>query len=142
MGLVVGKVTVSFLYDEITSQVQSQITRDLMALQDNWDIQVNEEGTDLDSLFDALGIPKVENAPELVILYRVKDWLPTPPGVTVFKRDLKPSILDTKVDPNPKIGYFLNPQGRDIAPITERYLNRVAPKARGVVDPQVLLLWG
>lgn len=136
------RVTVSLMYDEFTSQVQSQITRDLMALQDNWEVQVNEEGTELNSLFDALGIPKVENAPELVILYRVKEWLPEIPGVTVFKRDLKPSLSETQIDPNPKVGYFLNPQGRDIASITERYLNRIAPQARGIVDPTIILLWG
>ena len=132
---------VSLIYDVLNSQVQGQIVRDLLALK-SYDPFVNTKDIELYGLLDALGIAKTDQPPSLKIIYRVTNWPAPMPTGTLVKRDLKPSPLETKIDPNPQIGYYLTEQGRSGANLTERYLNKNAPRGRGIVDPMILQVWG
>jgi hypothetical protein len=132
---------VSLVYDELDSQVQGQIIRDLLALSKQRPL-VNTDDPELLPILNALHVQTTTTKPSLVVLYRVKKWLAAPRGVTLIKRDLKPRRLDFKIDGNPHVGYYLREQGRPGANLTERYLTRTAPAGKGIVDPLLIQTWG
>ena len=134
---------IGILFDELGSQIQCQIVRDLMILKGKWeDIELNSQDLTTISIAQSLDIPITSQPPIMYIVYRVKDWPRVPAGVKRVNRDLKVTEADIGLDPNPKIGYYLPQQGRDGANLTERYLNRNAPRGKGLVDPMLMLIWG
>ena len=135
---------VGIVYDELNSTVEVQIVRDLLVLGGQWDIAVNDLGGKVDpKLFSEMGIPQVTSPIELCIVYKFgKDWPEHPEGVETVERDLHVSDVEVGLDPEVKIGYYLKPQGRDGANLTERYLNRSYPRGRGIIDPLVTMMWG
>ena len=132
---------VGILFDEMNSQVQCQITRDLMTLHGEFDVEVNTNDHAVQQWLGSLQIPPTTAQPDLYLVYRVKDWPAVPAGAEIVKRDLKPRSADISIDPNPKIGYFLKDQGRPGANRTEQYLNRQAPRGKGITDPAVIMMW-
>jgi hypothetical protein len=113
-----------------------------MLLQRSWDLAINSKDATVISIAQALDIEISNQRPELFIVYRVEAWPKIPLNVKCVKRDLKVSKADIGIDPNPKIGYFLGEQGRNGANMTERYLNRNAPRGKGLADPMIVLVWG
>lgn len=141
--------TVKLFYDTLDSQVQAQIVRDLLVMGGEWEMGISMKDVpeaDKNALMpflEELGIPESFGNPELYIVYKTgDDWPPHPTDCPVVERDLSPGESDISLDGEARIGYFLKPQGRDGANLTERYLNRSYPKGRGYVDPILLSIWG
>lgn len=138
---------VAVVYDKMTSQIELQILRDLMALSEKWPVMLHDEKDQMSpEMLNLANIDVSSDPPMLVIVYKDGDeWpdIPEPYAVLpVIKRDLKPEELRTALDPNPKAGYYLREQGRDGANLTEMYLNRQHPRGNGVSDALIVLLWG
>jgi len=135
--------TVGLVYDKLTDDVLAQIVRDLLILQGGWDFDVNDVSKEISPGWIAsLGLGETLTSPDLYVVYKVGDtWPEVPNGSQCVKRDLKVTDAGIGLDPGPKVGYYLKPQGRTGSNLTERYLNRAYPKGRGVIDPLVMLLW-
>lgn len=141
---------VAIYYDQMNQNVTAQIVRDFLVLSNEFPgLQYLDPNGQVDkSLMQALHI---ELAPQskpvnLYVVYKCGKEYPDVPENEIRKvyRDLSPDDVRTKITQNDpdKIGYYLKPQGRTGANLTERYLNRAYPKGRGVTDPLVLLMWG
>lgn len=137
---------VGILYDRMTDDVKAQITRDFLLLGCEFrDIAFLDKDGAMDSaLMAELEIPRVtEGKPTLYIVYKTgKEWPDSPSDVVRVERDLCPSDVANKLDPTPRVGYYLKPQGRTGANLTERYLNRSYPKGKGFVNQWMLHMWG
>lgn len=135
--------SIGFVYSALNSDVHAQIVRDLLVLSGEWDIEVYDPKNEFSELLGQLQIPKTEEKPELYIIYRTeKEWPESPGDGIKVQRDLKPSGKDIMLNGEPRVGYFLKPQGWDGPNLTERYLNRPYPKGMGVVDPFMIAIWG
>lgn len=138
-------INVGIIYDDFNEDVQVQVVRDLLILAGQWDIQVNDQGKMLpNELLDQLQCKSTEDKPDLYVVYKTTEEWPKYPneGVEVVKRDMKPDDASIGLDPNPRVGYFLKPQGRGYTNRTEMYLNRRHPQGKGVINPWVSLIWG
>lgn len=136
--------SVGIVYDSMTPAVKTQVVRDFIMLASEFsDLACYDVSGKMDtSYLDQLGVPLTTVPPVLYVVYKTGDgWPETPPGVPRVERDLKPSTISQQLSGEPSVGYFLPPQGRNGPNLTERYLNRSAPKGKGVVNPLVLLLW-
>jgi hypothetical protein len=136
---------VGIVYDEMNQSVEAQVTRDFLLLSGEFSdlAYFDQKGEMSASLMEELGIPKTDALPNLYVVYKTGEkWPYTDPGITRVERDLKPEVKGPLLDCNPQVGYFLKPQGRSGANLTERYLNRSYPRGRGVVNPLMLLVWG
>lgn len=136
--------SVGIIYDQMTDSVKTQIVRDFLMLSGEFsDLAYHDPAGSLDKTYmDELGIPATDDPPVLYVVYKTEDaWPKTPPNVPRVERDLKPANAGTSLSGEPAPGYYLKPQGRSGANLTERYLNRSAPRGKGVVNPLVLLLW-
>ena len=141
--------TAQLFYDCLDEQVIAQIVRDLLVMGGEWEV-----GVDLRNLPDAdqntlkpflaeLGIAPSFGKPELYLVYKTGDEYPQHPiDCPVVERDLNPTGSDLRLDTEARIGYYLKPQGRDGANLTERYLNRSYPKGRGYVPQELRFLMG
>lgn len=140
--------TIGLLWDAYTPAVEGQITRDLIALKANGASNLIAvcpiKSTEVDRLLKALDVSKspVEALATLWITYRTQsDPVEAPEHATqVIERNLFVDTSDPNIDPNGRPGYYLEPQGRGIAP--SRNLNAPAPGNYGVTDPAIILLWG
>ena len=141
--------TVKLFYDTLDSQVQAQIVRDLLVMAGEWEVGVNmQDLPDADQnilapFLEELGVPKSFGQAELYMVYKTgEDWPQHPSDCPTVERDLAPQASEMTLSGEPHIGYFLKPQGRDGANLTERYLNRSYPKGRGYIDPILIGIWG
>ncbi len=136
--------SVGLIYDQMNLDVQTQIVRDLLVLAGDFKFDVFDQQQQFDTnLLKQLELKSTEIPPSLYIVYKTGEtWPKSPAGITTVQRDMCPPQEKMSLDPNPKIGYYLNPQGRDGANLTERYLNRSYPRGNGVVNPLITLLWG
>jgi len=135
---------VGIQYDEMTDAVELQVLRDLMILTGEWkDIWVNDPAGQMDEqMLAQIGVSKTRDQPTIVINYKVgPEFKHVDTDRIVVERDLAPRDEAPRLDGDPGIGYYLKPQGRDGANLTELYLNRSHPRGNGVVDPIVTLLW-
>lgn len=127
----------------ITNDLLAQVTRDLLVLKAEFDVDLYDPERKVPaSLLSTLKVSYTDKAPDLHLVYKVGEEWPAAPDGVVVKRDLCPSSLETKFDADPKIGYYLKPQGRDIPSLAEQYLNRAYPKGTGIVNPMIVMLWG
>ena len=136
--------SVGIVYDKMTDAVKTQVVRDFLILSGEFsDLACCDTAGLMDtSYLEQLGVPMTDNPPVVYIVYKTESaWPQTPPNVQRVERDLKLYDDSPKFSTSPSPGYYLKPQGRDGANLTERYLNRSYPKGRGVVNPLVLLLW-
>jgi ATP-dependent Clp protease ATP-binding subunit ClpB len=86
---------IGILFDELGSQIQCQIVRDLMILKGKWeDIEVHSKDLTTISIAQSLDIPITSQPPIMYIVYRVKDWPRVPAGVKRVNRDLKVTEAD------------------------------------------------
>jgi len=135
---------VGLIYDQMTDDVKAQIVRDLLILNGRWDVAARDVTGNFDmSVLAGIGVAvETEKLPELYVVYKTgKEWPKSPTGIPAVNRDMCPDTTTDTLDFNEKVGYYLKPQGRDGANLTEMYLNRAYPKGNGVVDPLVVLLW-
>lgn len=137
--------SVGIVYDKMNDNVEAQVTRDFLLLSGEFTdlAYFDPKGEVSAEIMYELGIPKTEVPPILYVVYKTGDeWPSTDPSIQRVERDLKPEVNGPRLDTEPRIGYFIKPQGRSGANLTERYLNRSYPRGRGVVDPMMLLMWG
>jgi hypothetical protein len=139
-----GRYTVGLVYEDFNSQVELQILRDLWVLQQKWDLAVRDYGGRVSSeLLRLSNLETTEDEAGLNLVYKTgEEWPYADPDVQQVRRDLEVKEADIGLDPNPKIGYYLRPQGRDGANLTELYLNRTAPRGNGLSDALIVYLWG
>lgn len=127
-------MNIALVYDELNSQVQGQIVQDLIALQ-NYNPIVSTKDIELFSLLEALNVPHSDNVADLTVVYCVRAW-PTPmPKGNVVKRDLRVKEYKGRIDTKPQNGYPLKEQGRPRSNLTQQYLNRNAPRGKGIANP-------
>ena len=138
---------IQLAYDEYTPAVESQITRDLIALRNSAPSESFAAICDKDdatSLLDAFGIPLFPTgAADLCVVYKVGEHWPEHPSemeVTIVERDLHVSDSSIKVNGDAPMGYYMPQQGRPIRNQVD--LSRRGPQGKGLVDPAVLLTWG
>ena len=137
--------SVGIVYDQMNDNVEAQVTRDFLLLSGEFKdlAYFDQKGEVSTEIMYELGIPKTDVPPILYVVYKTTDeWPQTDPSVQRVERDLKPEVNGPRLDADPRIGYFLKPQGRSGANLTERYLNRSYPRGRGVINPLMLLIWG
>lgn len=123
--------SVGIVYTEMNDSVKAQLVRDFLILSGEFtDIAYFDQSGSVDkSIMEELGIPKTNTLPVLYLVYKTgESWPYTDSSVPVVQRDLKPPNVGPNLDPEPRVGYYLKPQGRDGANLTERYLNRVYPR--------------
>ena len=137
---------VGLYYDTYGPNVQVQILRDLLALEVEFDGDFDvydDKGMVPPQLLEDLHLTKSGSPPTLAIRYRVGDeWPKVPQGIEIVDRDLHQENAPANLDTSQHVGYYLRPQGRDGASLTERYLSRAYPRGSGVTDTMLLLLWG
>lgn len=136
---------VGIQYDEMTDAVELQILRDFMLLKGEWpDVWVNDPAGEMDEqMLAQIGVSKTTDPPSLVINYKVgPEFLHVNTNRTVVERDLCPKDVSPKLDGDAHVGYYMRPQGRDGANLTEMYLNRSHPRGNGSFNPMITLLWG
>jgi hypothetical protein len=137
---------VGLYYETISSNVQAQILRDLLVLSAEFDgdFVVNDtQGMVPKELLEDLHLSTTSSPPSLAVRYKTgEEWPKVPMGIEVVDRDLQPKTAPANIDTSEHVGYYLKPQGRDGASLTERYLNRSYPRGRGIVDPFIVLMWG
>ncbi len=134
-------------WDVFTPAVEGQITRDIIALQSQGAVQTQLmvvcRDNSADRLLDALGVKRsVAHAlASLWITYRTGEKRVEAPehAETVIERDLHVNDSSTQLDPTPKPGYYMRPQGRIKAP--SNILQRPMPIHNGQTDPMIVLLW-
>ena len=140
---------VGVVFDTYTPQVEGQLTRDVIAFQNSPVMRDRElvivcASDQPDRLLQAL---KVRRSPVLTlasvyIKYKTEElWPEVPEHVTTeIERDLYQAVARPNLDPTPRPGYFMPPQGRP-APDSIG-LKRPAPNGYAPIDPGVVLLWG
>jgi hypothetical protein len=135
---------VGIVADKVNEDVKAQVVRDLIILSAQWDLVVNADPEFADDrMLEKLGIDRSDAPPTIMVIYKAGDkWPETELDCPVVKRDLKPAASAGRLDGDPHVGYYLRPQGRDGANLTEMYLNRAYPKGKGVVNPMISLIWG
>lgn len=128
--------------------VEPQVMRDLLALRGTGRL-LSVLPSSLDWLVQGCGcqVEKGGSEAKLYIIYKTGDAWPeieTPETAKVVKRDLVSPVLNQKLRADPGIpGYFqLKPLGRVGRNLTQYYLNKQAPRGKGVIDPAILMLWG
>lgn len=137
---------IEVIFDQYSSQVESQLTRDIIALKNEYPREqfivkcVSSQPRDL---LNAFNVDLVHDGePALYVVYKTTEFWPDHPteGSVIF-RDLYVSDLDQKLDGEQHIGYYKVPerQGRPIAP---QFRRRMPPMGKGAIDPALLLLWG
>lgn len=141
--------TIGLIWDRYTPAVEGQITRDIIALQassGNQGLELVAVCTDdkADSLLRVLGVNKgiAEALARLWIIYQTgPDAIDEPENAeTIILRDLYVAPSETGLlDPDSKPGFYMEPQGRVIAPQVN--LNRPMPSHSGPTDPHLILLW-
>lgn len=133
---------VLLVYDKMTESVKAQILRDLLLLSGSFLVSYRDkQGLVDDSILNQIGVIKAEDtAPDdLIIVYKTgAKWPVYDKMITTVERDLCPNDNGQRLDDEPRIGYYLKPQGRNGANLTERYLNRAYPKGKGFVMPWLL----
>lgn len=141
------------LWNKYTPQVESQLTRDVIALLDvaynrrrDEEIIIVSEQPIADAVLSALGVRRVPliHLARTWIVYRTDEEWPEEPNTarTVIPRDLyqrvKPGNL-MALDAEHSRGYYLPPQGRPNS--NSLGLKRPAPNGYSPVNPLALLQW-
>ena len=141
--------TISVIYDQMNENVRAQIVRDFLCLASEFPglKYYDRAGQVNKSLMEELGIDNAskDDVPVLNIVYKAgTDYPDYDDEINTVRRDLCPHDTAPSLTQNDdtKIGYYLRPQGRAGANLTERYLNRSYPKGKGVTNPLVLMMWG
>ena len=133
---------IGLLWDSFTDAVQGQITRDIIALQQECDkLSVVCPDGPADRLVAGLNVERVDSPATLWITYQTgPDPVYAPESATtVIDRDLYVKETEMRLDPTPQPGYFLKPQGRIVAPTMN--LKKLMPNHFGPVDPLIVMLW-
>lgn len=139
-----GVYPVGLVYDDMSSSVELQILRDLTTIAQQWPIEVTDNGGRLDlGLLRHAGLTITREPAVLNLVYKTGDeWPYVDPEVQAVYRDLQVKKTAPNIGKSSEVGYYLRPQGRDGANLTELYLNRTAPRGNGLSDAMVVLLWG
>ena len=141
--------TIGIAYDQMNESVYAQIVRDFLCLASEFPgLKYSDPAGQMNkSIMEDLGIDNAgpNDVPTLNIVYKVGTEYPEyDERIRTVRRDLCPHDTAPSLTQNDdnKVGYYLKPQGRAGANLTERYLNRSYPKGRGVTNPLVLMMWG
>ena len=137
-------ISIGIKFDTFTSAVESQLTRDLLALKTKYpkqEIAVVCATPEPQYVLEALDIALFPaGTSDLQVIYKVSEFWPEYDDVgTVILRDLYVDTVKIVVDTQPYNGYYLPEQSRPTAP----RINRTnGPAGRGYVDPLILQIWG
>jgi hypothetical protein len=136
-------------WDVLTPQVRAQITKDLIAIQNqpmsrNLLVYYEGDNAEVDTILQSLQIERVPLAATayLWVLYQTgEDALPEPEHARqVVVRDMRIRSAETVLDTSEHNGFYLAPQGRNIAPTLD--LNRPMPNwYPGGPTPDLVWLW-
>jgi hypothetical protein len=130
---------VGIVYDRMTESVKAQVLRDFLRLTGEFQVSYSDQkGLMETSIFDILNVTKAsEGSPiALFIVYKTgEEWPESPLEVPRIERDLCPPDGSPSLSGEPRVGYFIKPQGRTGANLTLRYLNRAYPRGRGLLQP-------
>lgn len=143
--------TIGIVYDHWTPQVQTQVIKDLIAIMNQpnaRDLRVYCESTDpaLDMTIGSVGAQRapLKALATLWIVYQTGNEVLEVPehAEEIIERDLRIGVADPDIlDTDEKSGFYLAPQGRNIAPTLD--INRPMPAHQpGGTDPMVIWLWG
>lgn len=139
---------IGVIFDEYSPSVESQLTRDIIALKSAYprsEFEVRCDTDDPETLLRAFNVDMNNKGdPSLFLVYRTTEqWPPYPDENThtVILRDLYVTEAYPTLSGEPSVGYYVpREQGR---PIRDQLpLSRMGPKGKGAVDPAILLLWG
>lgn len=135
------QITVGLLWDTYTPAVEGQLTRDIIALQQEGQIMVVCKNSNPGRVLQALNVAIVDADTKFWIVYKTGEaHVEAPEGATtVIERDLYVGHTKTQLDTREHAGYFMKPQGRIVpSPFT---VERPMPVHNGQTDPMVVLLW-
>jgi hypothetical protein len=141
---------VGLVWDTMTQNVLGKIVQDLIAIQNQpggRNLAVYYENNDpaFFKLLSAMGIQRTpaKALATLWILYRTGvEELEVPEHAReIVERDLRQRVTEPNLDPTQKQGFYLAPQGRNIAPTLD--INRPMPGwYPGGPTADVVWLWG
>ncbi len=139
--------SVGLWWDDYTPAVEGQVVRDIIALQSQgpqkMQIMAICRDDSADRTLDALGVKRgVTHAlASLWIAYKTgPEEVEVPEHAeTVIVRDLFVDRKENLLDPTPRPGYFMAPQGRVKGPSS--IYTKPMPTHSGPTDPMVILLW-
>lgn len=140
-------IAIRLIYDVYTTQVESQIARDMIALKSSYprDTFACVCSTEQPNrVLQSFGIPifTVGEA-DMVIVYKSTEFWPEHPSEednTVVLRDMYCGQVDVTLDGTPRVSYVPPAQGRP-TPNRVKY-GQAAPVGVGYVDPALLMMWG
>lgn len=139
------------LWDHFTPQVQAQVVKDLIAIKDqpksrNLMAYYKSDDPAVETLIRSVGVERSQLAAPatLWVTYQTgsRDIEAPEHAKEVVHRDMRikhanPDVLDTEEHS----GFYLAPQGRNIAPTLD--LNRPMPAHQPAgTDPAIIYLWG
>jgi hypothetical protein len=138
-------------WDHFTPQVKDKVMRDVMAIQaqpggSDLIVYFEPDNEECAALLRALGVKRtpMKTLANLWVIYQTgPDTVEEPEGVAeVVYRDMQIHAKDPNVlDPTGQNGFYLAPQGRNIAPTLD--INRPMPGwYPGGPNPAVVYLWG
>jgi hypothetical protein len=141
---------VGLIWDHMTPQVEGKIIQDLIAIQNqpqgrNLAVWYEDGDPSFRKMLQTMGIRRTpaKTLATLWILYQtgVHELKAPEHARNVVERDLRQRIQETKLDTAPKPGFYLAPQGRNIAPTLD--INRPMPGwYPGGPSPLVVWTWG
>ena len=130
---------VCIVYETMNESVKVQVLRDFLRLSCEFAVSIADPKGLMDkALLDEIGITQaLPGSPvALYVVYKTGEkWPQTPNEIPRVERDLCPPDGSPTLSGEPRVGYFLKPQGRSGANLTMRYLNRSYPRGRGFVQP-------
>jgi len=144
---------VAMKWTDYTPQVESQITRDVIALTSlaakrnaDEEIVIVSDSDKADKVIDALGVRRVPllHLARIWLVYKTGEEWPEVPETArhIIQRDMQVRVKRPNMRVNDNLqgdGYYLPPQGR---PRPDKIqMIRPAPNGYSPVDPALIILW-
>lgn len=141
---------VGLMWDHMTPQVEGKIVQDLIAIQSqpqgsNLAVYYEDAEPSFRKLLQVMGVQRTPSPAlaTLWLLYQtgVQELVAPEHAREVVERDLRQRVGEANLNPEPETGFYLAPQGRNIAPTLT--LNRPMPGwYPGGPGGMIVNLWG
>lgn len=139
---------IGIVFDNYTPQVESQMTKDFIAIKYAYNNQVIACCADVSVVSTALQalqiqvIPNMDLPTQCLVYKTTQEWPEVPDNCTdKIERDLYVSVKDSKLVSNPNDkGYYLPQWGRPY--VSDIHRMNYRPNGFGPPDPAIKLLWG
>lgn len=135
------------IWDKYTTSVKSQLVRDIIAMQNHRpdaELVCCCKLNDADRVLNSFNIKRTtNNKAKLYILYSTTPniFIEAPEDTSVvILRNLEVTIDEGNLDPNPKVGYYLQPGDR--AGNNSSPSSKAAPNSYAPADPTIKLRFG